>query len=381
MLLLNSKNLLHQHFQCRHAISFPYGRSALWTFLKAMGIKEAEIVQPAYSCSVVAHATILSGNNPVFVDIGLRDYNMELDLLRKAISPNTLTVLPTHLFGYPMDVDSVNQIVHEAEKRFGHRIYVIQDCAHSFEAKWRGKSVVNAGDGAFFGLNISKQITSIFGGMFTTNNDEIASKMQIFRDQHFLEKSWLEKLIRRVYMLAIMASFNDTVYGFTYWLQTNTGLLRQLTDAYHLDQKIHFPPDYLKCLSAVEARVGLEQLNKYQDIKTRRRKIAAQYFDGLKLPDSWIMPPNIKGATYSHFVIRIPDREQVMALSARQGVQLGRLIEYSMPHQSAYQEFVSDYQYPNSLLCSKSMINLPIHPGLSAKEVWKITDTINNLAQ
>ena len=125
-------------FSTRYALAFPYGRSALWAFFKALGIEGAEVVQPAYTCSVVGHATVLSNNIPVFVDISLNDYNMDLDLFRKAITPRTRAVLPTHLFGYPMDVDSVNQIVREAESRFGQRIYIIQDCAHSFEAEWQG---------------------------------------------------------------------------------------------------------------------------------------------------------------------------------------------------------------------------------------------------
>ncbi|MDP2966026.1 MAG: DegT/DnrJ/EryC1/StrS aminotransferase family protein [Pelolinea sp.] len=366
-------------FSTRHAVAFPYGRSALWAFFKAMGIEGAEIVQPAYTCSVVGHATVLSGNIPVFVDINLHDYNMDLDAFRKAITAKTRAVLPTHLFGYPMDVDAVNQIVHEAENRFGQRIYIIQDCAHSFEAEWQGKSVVNAGDGALFGLNISKQITSIFGGMFTTNDDEIAAKLLALRERSYSEKSWSEKLFRLFYLPVATIAFNDLIYGFTYWLQNNTGLLRQLTDAYHLDEKIHFPPDYLKRLSPVEARVGLEQMGKYNTIKSRRREIAAMYFDQLKVPDTWVMPPNVEGATYSHFVIRVPNRNEVMKLAAQHGVQLGQLIEYSMPHLPAYQKYSSNNQYPNSLLCSQSLINLPIHPGLNQKDLFKIIETISHI--
>jgi len=366
-------------FSSRHAIAFPYGRSALWAFFKAMEIESAEIIQPAYNCSVVGHATVISGNIPVFVDISLHDYNMDLDLFRKAFTPKTRAVLPTHLFGYPMDVDSVNQIVREAENRFGQRIYIIQDCAHSFEAEWQGKSVVNAGDGALFGLNISKQITSIFGGMFTTNDDEIATKLMAFRVRNYSEKSFKEKLSRLFYLPAATIAFNDFFYGITYWLQINTGLLKQLTDAYHLDEKIYFPPDYLTNMAAIEARVGLEQLKKYQIIKSRRREIAAWYFKHLKVPDSWVLPPNVEGATYSHFVIRIPDRDKVMALAARQGVQFGQLIEYSMPHLSAYQKYAEPDQYPNSYLCSQSMINLPIYPGLDKSDIEKVVKIISQI--
>jgi len=307
----------------------------------------------------------------------LNDYNMDLDLFRKAITPRTRVVIPTHLFGYPMDIDSINQIVREAESRFSQRIYIIQDCAHSFEAEWQGRSVINAGDGALFGLNISKQITSIFGGMFTTNDDEIASKLLAFRDQNFFEKSLLEKLARMVYLPMSALAFTDSVYGFTYWLQDNTSFLKGLTDAYHLDQKIVFPPDYLKCMAAVEAQIGYDQLKKYNQIKARRREIASTYFDELRIPKTWIMPPQIKGATYSHFVIRVPDRDRIMKLAGRQGIQLGQLIEYSMPHLPMYQKYVLQDQFPNSLLCSQSMVNLPINPGLDQRKVMKIIETIS----
>ena len=375
----NFEKAFAAEFSTRHALAFPYGRSALWALFKALGMENAEIVQPAYTCSVVGHATVLSNNIPVFVDINLHDYNMDLDLFRKAITSKTRAVLPTHIFGYPMDVNSIDQIVREAERIYGHRIYVIQDCAHSFEAEWEGRSVINAGDGALFGLNISKQITSIFGGMFTTNDDELASKLLAFREKNFSEKTLLEKFARMAYLPLSALAFTDPVYSFTYWLQKNTNFLKGLTDAYHLDQKIIFPPDYLKSMSGVEAKVGSEQLKKYQQLKARRREIASTYFEKLKIPKTWVMPPQVEGATYSHFVIRVPHRDRILNLAARQGIQLGQLIEYSMPHLPAYQKYSNPDGYPNSLLCSRKMINLPINPGLNEQRIYKIITTLMSI--
>ena len=151
-------------FEAKYALAFPYGRSALWALFKAMDIHDAEIIMPAYTCVVVAHAIVLSGNTPRFVDITLHDYNMDLNQVAEAICGKTQAIIATHLFGYPLDIDQLGEIVREAEHRFGHKIWVIQDCAHSFGAQWKGKQVCGAGDAALFGLNISKMITSIFGG-------------------------------------------------------------------------------------------------------------------------------------------------------------------------------------------------------------------------
>ena len=368
-----------QTFGARHALAFPYGRSALWAFFNALELKEAEIVQPAYTCSVVAHATVLSGNRPVFVDCSLADYNMHYERLAAAITPATRALIPTHLFGYPMDINQVDAIVRAAETRFGQRIYVIQDCAHSFDAQWQGQPVINAGDGALFGLGISKQITSIFGGMFTCADDDLAQKLHAWRERNFQPSDWMRCLRRALYLLAVYPAFNETLYGLVYWLQEQTPLLNRLTKAYHLDEKIHFPPDHRQALSALEARVGLRQLEKYPAIQARRREIAKKYFENLRVPSNWVMPPLVEGATYSHFVVRVPERERVLKAAARQGVQLGHLIEYSLPHMQAYREYTAGSEYPNSLVASQHTINLPIHPGLSNRQVEKIVSVVNAL--
>jgi len=365
-------------FGVKHALAFSYGRSALWAFFKAMGIENEEIVQPAYTCSVVAHATVLSGNRPVFVDCSLSNYNMDYTLLEKAITPRTRAVIPTHIFGYPMDTEKVNAIVREAQKRHGRRIYIIEDCAHSFEAESHGKSVIKAGDGALFGLGISKQITSIFGGMFSTDDDEIAARMRAWRDSHFQPADWLHTLKRALYLLAVYPAFNETLYGLVYWLQERTPLLNRLTKAYHLDEKIHFPPDYQIGMSRVEGSVGLAQIRKYPRIKEIRRMIAGQYFNRLIPPASWVMPPQVAGAAYSHFVICVPDRQAVMNFAARRGVQLGQLIEYSVPHLPPYAPYTGNQEFPNSLYCSGHTINLPIHPGMSEHQIGKVIDIVNS---
>ncbi|MDO9546740.1 MAG: DegT/DnrJ/EryC1/StrS aminotransferase family protein [Pelolinea sp.] len=368
-------------FNTEYAVAFPYGRSALWAFFKSLDLDPFEVVQPAYTCSVVAHATVLSGNIPVFVDINLTDYNMDLDLMAKAITPYTRVIIPTHLFGYPMDINKVKEIVQKAEDKYGHKIWIIQDCAHSFDAKYKGDSVINSGDGAIFGLGISKQITSIFGGMFTTNDEAIAKNLRDFRDSYFLVPSWKKSLKRYLYLLAVYPAFQSFIYGLVYWLQEKTPFLNRLTRDYHLDEKIHFPPDHLDQMTAIEALVGLEQLKKYPAVYSKRIEIANEYFSNIISSSKFILPPEVGGATYSHFVIRTENRDQLLALFASKGIQLGQLIEYSMPHHPAYKIYVQETAFPNSYLCSNSLINLPIYPNLKNAQINRIISLTNTIFQ
>lgn len=346
-----------QTFQAADAVVFPYGRSALWAFLKALNIKNSQVVMPAYTCSVVAHAISLSGNQPAFVDIRLSDYNMDLDLLPKIINRNTKGVIATHLFGYPLNIDLVEEIVSEAESRFGHKIWLIQDCAHSFGAEWEGRIVGSSGDVAIYASNISKMITSIFGGILTFQDQGLATKIRKYRDLKFQKPAPLKSWLRRLYLLAVFGAFNENIYGLTWLMQEKTTILNKLTKAYHLDERICFPPDYLDKMLEVEAAVGIEQLKKYSIIIKNRREGAKWYNENLPRKKGWIFPPIVEGATYSHYVVRVPNREAVLKEYAGLNIHLGELIQYSVPSLPGYKRL--GYLCPKSEIASKATINFP----------------------
>jgi perosamine synthetase len=346
-------------FHAVDAVAFPYGRSAQWAFFKAMGIVNAEIIMPAYTCSVVAHAVTLSGNTPRFIDIDLHDYNMNLDEAESAINENTRAIIATHTFGYPQNLDRLEAMVREAEARYGHKIWLMQDCCHAFGAEWKGRMIGTSGDVAVYAFNISKIITSIFGGMLTFQDQAIANKLRAWRDANYRRPHWFKPIQRRLYLLAVFIAFNEYVYGLTLWLQEKTPFLNGLTKAYHLDHKIHFPPDYLSHMMDVEAAVGLVQLHKYPRIIQQRREIARMYHQHFERREGWQFPPFVEGATYSHFVIRVPDRSSLVKQYAARGMQLGELIQYTIPSLPSYSKFDCS-RHDRAILASLSTINLPL---------------------
>ena len=363
-------------FEARYAVAFPYGRSGLWAFFKALGIKGAEVIMPAYTCVVVAHATVLSGNVPRFVDITLYDYNMDLAQVEAAINERTRAIIATHLFGYPLNVDCLAEIVRAAESRWGHKIWVVQDCAHAFGARWQGKLVCNEGDAALFGLGISKMITSVFGGMMTTNDPELYEKMRVFRDEHFAQPGVLKRIRRLLYLLAVYPAFNERIYGLVNWLEEETPLLNRLTKAYHLDGRIHFPPDYLDRMIGLEAKVGLAQLRKYPEIVRRRQENARYYDQHLQGVPGLELPRLVEGATYSHYVVRVPDHRGMLRALRRKGVQLGELIQYSVPHMAAYIRYAMTQAFPNSEMCSHNTVNLPVYAHLAERQQARVAESL-----
>jgi dTDP-4-amino-4,6-dideoxygalactose transaminase len=341
-----------------HAVAFPYGRTGLSLLLRAMGIQQQEIICPAYTCVVVPHAIVTSGNEPVFVDSQDSDFNMNLDLVERAITPQTAAIVATSIFGYPVDLD------HLADVRRRHpNVAIIQDCAHSFQAEWQGRPVQQAGDAAIFGLNISKLMTSIFGGMVTTDSNTLRDVLLRERERSVQSAGWTKSFMRRAYLLATYPAFSPPVYGLVNWLE-RSGFLDRFV-RYYDEGVIEMPADYLCGMTKVEARVGQVQLQKLQSIIAHRREIAALCHEQLEGVTGLRRPPLVEGATYSNYVPRVTQPDALCAALLPHGVQLGRLIEYSIPDMKAYRTRPGTRDdCPVARAMATSTINLPLHTSV-----------------
>ncbi|AZW42110.1 hypothetical protein CWR61_00640 [Bordetella bronchiseptica] len=337
-----------------HAIAFPYGRTALAFLLRALELQDAEIICPAYTCVVVPHAIRFSGNEPVFVDSAAGDFNMDLALAEEAVTGRTRALIATSIFGYPVDLVAL--------ERFRHRypnITIIQDCAHGFTSSYHGTPVLQHGTAAIFGLNASKLMTSVFGGMATTDDTELATKLRQMRDRE-IEAPMLKKSIaRRLYLLALFPAFNETVYGAVNRLE-RAGLLNRFV-RYYDEGRIDMPADWLCGMTKFEAHVGQLQTHKYPAIIERRLRNARHYLANLPAASDATVPAWVEGSTYSHFVVLTTRRLPRMKHALEHGVQLGQIIEYCIPQFPAYQ----DCRYLDrgiSTRYAEQALNLPLHP-------------------
>jgi dTDP-4-amino-4,6-dideoxygalactose transaminase len=349
-------------FGQRYGVAFPYGRTALIGILKALGLDGREIICPAYTCVVVPHAIVTSGNEPVFVDSKLPDFNMDLSCALELITPRTGAIIATSIFGYPVDLGGLATI-----KARYPQLPIIQDCAHSFGAAYRGQLVNKAGLAAFFGLNISKIINSVFGGMVTTDDAAFAEKLRAVR-QSLIRPPTVAKSIKRfLYLLAVYPAFERHVYGLVNWLERRRFLDR--FTQYYDDATIAMPGDYLEGFTEMEARVGAAQLRKYDDVMARRRQTAAFYDRELRGLRQLELPPLVEGATYSHYVPTTDHRALFLTEGLRRGVQFGQLIEYNIPEMAAYRGRVGAAgDFPVASRLARRTINLPVSVTMSEAE-------------
>ncbi len=341
-------------FKNRFAVFLPYGRVALYLFFKALNIRNKEVICPAFTCNTVAQAIVLSGNIPVFIDCEENSFNMNVYLLEREISERTAAVVAVHMFGYPLDVITLNEIVRESERRLGKKIYIIQDVAQSFGATWKGYLPTQFGDASVFGLGVSKIINAVSGGMLTTDNEKIYN----------LVKEASLKLLRRpggthgfrklLKFLAYFFLIRERSYFIVDFLERMR--LLSFLKKYYREDVVAFPADWNVIPSEIQARIGLIQLKKYNDIVTVKRANAKKWMEMLEGTDVRFFPYSPE-ATYSRCVGLSKRREYWISFFRKKGFQLGT-VNYLLPYMKAFKPYRRG-DYPVALKYNEENIIFP----------------------
>ena len=93
-----------------------------------------------------------------------------------------------------------------------------------------------------------------------------------------------------------------------------------------------------------------------------------------------LLPPLIEGATYSHYPVRVENRSSWLAASRKEGLELGKVIEYSIPEVPAYSKYV-DRDFRNSTVVKQSILNLPVHARMRDSNKQRVVTTLRTKGQ
>jgi len=169
--------LFAEYTGVKYAISAANGTVTLQMALEACGIGVGdEVILPGLTWQATA-ATILDVNaTPIMVDVCEDNWCIDPKAVEKAITPRTKAIIPVHLYGSFSDMDEILKIARK------HNLYVIEDCAHKHGGEWNGKKAGSIGDIGSFSFQLSKILTAGEGGIVTTNNFEMAEKLDALRN-------------------------------------------------------------------------------------------------------------------------------------------------------------------------------------------------------
>ncbi len=265
-----------------YAAAVSSGTAGLHLLCIAAGVGPGdEVITSPYSFVASANCAIYEGATPVFADIDPRTLNLDPEAVAAAVTDRTRAVVAVDIYGYPCELDELRAICER------HGLALIQDACEAFGARYREQLLGSHGPSAVFAFYPNKQITTGEGGMVTTHSEDEWRLLRSLRNQGRADSGgWLE----------------HARLGFNYRIDD------------------------------VRAAIGLGQLEKLDEILTRRAAVAARYTELLDSVEGLELPcPDDAGHERSWFVyvVALPsgtDREAVIEVLDTRGVQTARYL-------------------------------------------------------
>lgn len=358
----------------RYAISFAYGRSGIVATCRALNLTEAEVILPAYTCLVVGEAVVVSGNQPVFVDIDFADFNMDMSALKDAVTPKTRAIIATHMHGYPTDVAAIRAALGD------DKIVIIEDAALLGPTKRGSGRDGLKSDVAFYSFGPGKHLYAIRGGVIVTDNADIFEKLRAYRDRK-MNSLPPEVLVKR--MARFMTGYMmQNASLFEMWNRVNqTHLLQRTRDQLGL-ARVAMPDDYGTAFADFQGRVGLAQLRKFDSVVAQHRAWAEFYHQELQDLPLISRPPIVEGATYSHYSLQVSQRDKLgfRERMRTKGVEVGTAFDYAVPYLEPYRAYARK-SYPHAEQLAREVVNLPNYARLNEADTRYIADCTRQCIQ
>jgi len=141
------------------------GTVALMLALQAAGIDGGEVITTPFTFPATPHALHWNGARPVFADIDAVRYTLDPERIEAAITRDTRAILPVHVFGMPCDIDGIQAVADR------HGLPVIYDAAHMMGVRYRGESILAAGDYSILSFHATKLFSTAEGGAVVSRSD------------------------------------------------------------------------------------------------------------------------------------------------------------------------------------------------------------------
>jgi perosamine synthetase len=246
-----------------------------------------EVIVPAFTWIATANVVEYLGGRPVFCDIDLETFNIDVDQMASLVTPRTVGILPVHLFGLCADMDAVR---HVAER---NSLWVVEDAACGFGARIRGRHCGTFGTCGCFSFHPRKAITTGEGGMITTASAELATMAASLRDHGATESDLARHVGSAPFRLA---DYPHLGYNF------------RMTD--------------------IQGALGCAQMDRAEWILAERTRVARAYDERLE-PFDWlarpVVPPGYDHGYQSYVCLFRPDAP-TLANVDRQGERRNELM-------------------------------------------------------
>ncbi|PRP68414.1 DegT/DnrJ/EryC1/StrS family aminotransferase [Nonlabens agnitus] len=326
---------LEEYLNVKHVIPCANGTDALQIAMMGLGLKPGdEVITADFTFAATVEVIALLQLTPVLVDVNPFDFNIDIEAVKRAITPKTKAIVPVHLFGLAANMDEIMKLAEE------HDLYVIEDNAqgiganfmHSNGSKSKTGTIGHAGTTSFFP---SKNLGCYGdGGAIFTNDDDLA----------------------------------HTIRGIV-----NHGMYER----YHHD--VVGVNSRLDSMQAAVLRIKLRHLNDYNDA---RRSAARKYTAAFAQEEKIITPlicDNCDCHVFHQYTLTIKDadRDALVKHLNEKGIPCGVYYPIPLHKQKAYQdERYNEADFPVTNKLVQECISLPMHTELDDEQIAFITKTV-----
>jgi dTDP-4-amino-4,6-dideoxygalactose transaminase len=338
-----------------HAIATSSGSTALQVAMAALGVGPGdEVVVPGFTWVATANVVAERGATPVFVDVDLATFNLDVTALDAAVGERTVGIVPVHLFGLAADLDAVLEL---ARRR---SLWVVEDAACSLGGWYRGRHTGTFGEFGAFSFHPRKSITTGEGGMLTTGRGDLGALARSLRD-HGASRSDFHRYEEPG---AFLLSDYERL-GFNY----------RLTD--------------------IQGALGSAQMDRLEEILEGRRRVAARYdealagLEWLRLP---VVPDHAVHGYQAYVCLYAPEepsyrriealherRNRLMKSLEREGIAT-RQGTHAAVLAGQFRRFgVRPEDFPRSVAADRLTIALPLFPQLTEEEQDHVIEALRRV--
>jgi dTDP-4-amino-4,6-dideoxygalactose transaminase len=305
----------------KHTIGVASGTDALHLALRAAGIGPGdEVITSPFTFIATAEAIAYVGATPLFVDIDPQTFNIDPQLVRRAITAKTRAILPVHLFGQPADLAPLQQLCDD------HGLLLIEDCAQSFGATYAGKQTGGWGVLGCFSFFPSKNLGCYGdGGMIVTNDDHLAEQVRVLRNH------------------GSRVRYHHEIIGYNS----------------RLDE-----------VQAAILRVKLQHIDRFN----RQRRVNAHYYSA-QLAGSGVTPPFEDGKglhVYHQYTVLTDRRDAIQQSLAQAGCASAVYYPIPLHRQEVFAAAYSGMALPVSEKVASRVLSLPIYPEMSEAQMDRV---------
>ncbi|MDA4129328.1 MAG: DegT/DnrJ/EryC1/StrS family aminotransferase [Thaumarchaeota archaeon] len=331
---------LTQYIGCRNVVAVNSGTAALHLALYSIADpkrKNAEAITSPLSFAATANAALASGLTPVFADVDPETFNIDPDNVEEKVSEKTIAIEPVDVYGLPADLGKLGQIA----KR--HNLKVVEDSAEAIGASYNGKKIGNISDLSCFSTYATKNLHTGEGGFVTTNDDAVAERIRMERNQGQASR------------------YNQKTFGYNF---------RMLE---------------------ICAAIGIEQLKILDELNEKRRSNAAALMSGLEDIESlgFQRVDDTKNHAWYMFALTLDEktaglsRDKLVQKLREEGVEADVSWPTPIHLQPYYQEKFGfkEGDYPIAETVCKTVFQLPIQPFLTPEEVDRTISTMHEVLQ